>query len=122
GDRLAGCGRMAEAEAAHGARVVLLVELALLVLQVAVLRLFVVLGLLDCMAVPVPVLGLLLVTRDQLGEHPGERVDLVSAELSAGSKAGRMVGQFTLETEHERVADLPGGRGRGAARPHLPAG
>ena len=76
------------------------------------------------MAVPVPVsvLGLLLVTRDQLGEHPGERVDLVPAELRAGGKAGRMVGQLTLETEHERVADLPGGRGRAPARLHLREG
>ena len=61
-------------------------------------------------------------TRDQLGEHPGERVDLVAAELRAGRKAGRMVGQLALETEHERVADLPGGRGRAPARLHLREG
>ena len=46
---------MAEAEAAHGAWVVLLVELALFVLQVVVFGLLVVLGLLDRLAVPVPV-------------------------------------------------------------------
>ena len=33
-----------------------------------------------------------------------------------------MVGQLALETEHERIADLPGGRGRAPARFNLGEG
>ena len=44
-------------------------------------------------AVAVPVLlllGLALVRGDQLGQHPGERVDLVLAQLGAGGGGGRL--------------------------------
>ncbi len=44
---------------------------------------------------------------DQLGEHPGERVDLVAAELGAGGGARLRVGEHALEPEHQRVAHLP---------------
>jgi hypothetical protein len=62
-----------------------------------------------CVAVAVAVLGLVLVARDQLGEHAGERIDLVAAELGSGREARRVVGQDALEAEHEGVTDLPAG-------------
>jgi len=46
--------------------------------------------------VAVPVLELLLVRRDQLGEHPGEGVDLVAAQLGTRSEAGRFPGEHAL--------------------------
>ena len=70
----------------------------LVLLDVLLLALLVVIGLLEgsavCLAVSISVLGLFLVTRNQLGEHSGERVDLVATELRAGGEAGRMVGQL----------------------------
>ena len=70
--------------------------------------------------VPVPVavlllLGLALVRRDQLGQHPGERVDLVLAQLGAGGGRGRLRGEDALEPEQEAEPDLPAGRGGRAA-------
>ena len=69
--------------------------------------------------VAVLVLGFILVPGDQLGEHPGERVDLVAAELGAGGEPRRPVGQHALEAEHERVVHLPLGRRGAPARVHL---
>jgi len=56
--------------------------------------------------VPVAVLALLH-GGDQLGEHAGERVDLMAAELGAGRKERWPLGEDPLESEHERVAHLP---------------
>ena len=70
------------------------------------------------MAVAVPVLlllGLALVRGDQLGQHPGERVDLVLAQLGAGGGGGRLSGEDALQAEQEAEADLPARRGRLAA-------
>jgi hypothetical protein len=50
---------------------------------------------------------LVLVPRDQLGEHPGKRIDLMAAELGSGEEMGSPVAQDTLEPEHEREVDLP---------------
>ena len=62
-------------------------------------------GLVLCVAVAV--LGRLLVGGDQLGEHPGERVHLVAAQLGAGGESRRLLGEDAVEAEHERVADAP---------------
>ncbi len=48
--------------------------------------------------------------RDQLGEHPRERVDLVAPELGARSRSRRRLREHSLEPEHEAVAHLPAGR------------
>ena len=69
--------------------------------------------------VAVAVLGFILVPGDELGEHPGERVDLVPAELGPGGEPRRPVGQHALEAEHERVVHLPLGRRGAPARVHL---
>src|SRR5581483_7358976 len=123
GDRLAGRGRMAEAVAAPGARVLrrlqLLVGLRLALEREVVLVLLLVGGLLDRggavrAAVLVPLVG-----GDQLGQHSGQRVHLVAAELGAGGEAGRPLGEDALEPEHERVAHLPLGRGRLPPGGHL---
>ena len=54
---------------------------------------------------------------DQLREHPGERVDLVAAELGARRGARAVLGQDALEPEHEAVAHLPARDGwRGPSR------
>jgi hypothetical protein len=121
GDRLAGSGGVAEPEAADSPGILLGCGLAFVVLDLLVLPLLVVFGLLVRVAVgvTVAVLGLFLVPRDQLGQHSGERVDLVAAELGAGGEPRRTVGQLPFEAEHERVADLPGGRGRSPAGLHL---
>ena len=58
--------------------------------------------------VAVPVLGRLLRRGDQLGEHAGERVDLVAAQLGAGGEVRRLLREDALEAEQERVAHLPG--------------
>ena len=52
---------------------------------------------------------------DQLGEHPGERVHLMAAELGAGGEVRRLLRQDPLEPEQERVPDLPLGRRLAAA-------
>ena len=101
GDRLPRRGRVAEAVAADGAGVVLhrlLGELRVLDLddERRVLVLVLDLLLLELlgrrrMAVAVPVavrLVVALARGDQLGEHPGERVDLVAAERGAGGACG----------------------------------
>ena len=61
------------------------------------------------------VLELALVGGDQLGQHPGERVDLVLAELGSGGGRGRLRGEDALEAEQEAEADLPAGGRRRAA-------
>jgi len=67
-------------------------------------------------AVPVAVHGrLLLVVSDQLGQHPGERVDLVSAQLGAGCEPRRPLAEDALEAQHETEARLPGRRRRAPA-------
>ncbi len=133
GDRLAGGRRVAEAVAAHGARVVRDGELLDLVavlgvrvgLRILLELLLVLVGpLLEQLAVPgvavrVPVLRLLLVAGDQLGEHARERVDLVAPELRAGGEAGGLVREDSLQAEHERVLDLPLDGRRAPAGLHL---
>src|SRR5581483_12461325 len=103
-DRLARGGRVAEAVTPRRARVLrrrkrqrhlgvrLLAEVVLLLVFLG--------GLLRGgeavrAAVSVPVL-VLLVGGDQLGEHPGERVHLVAAELRAGGEVGRLLGEDAL--------------------------
>src|SRR4029453_13952486 len=56
---------------------------------------------------------------NQLRQHPGERVDLVAAELSAGGKPGWAVGEDALKAEHQRVAPLPLVRRRPQTDLHL---
>jgi hypothetical protein len=56
-----------------------------------------------------------LVGRDQLGQHPCERVDLMLAQLRPGGGRGRLRGEDALEPEQEGEANLPAGRGGRAA-------
>ena len=127
GDRLSGGGRMAEAEAADGPGIVgrgrlsvvgfageLVLELLLVLLDS--------LGELGAVPIPVSVLELLLVPRDQLGQHPGERVGLVAAQLRARGEPRGSVAEHTLEPEHEGVVHFPLGRGRAASGLHLDQG
>ena len=127
-DRLARRRGMAEAIAACRARVVAL-ELGLELLLLHEAGVEVVLGVLveldlgdDAVAtaVPVPVLlGVALRGGDELGEHPGQRIHLVAAELGSGRGSRQVLGQDPLEPEHEPVANLPAGRGLGQAGLHL---
>ena len=57
-------------------------------------------------------LRFLLVRGDQFGEHAGERIDLVAAQLGTGSEVRLLLGEHALEAEHQAVLDLPAGRGR----------
>ena len=132
GDRLAGRGRVAEPVAANRAGVVLLRLLGELRLRdvddegrvlVLVLDLLL-LELLDgrgvAVAVPVAVgLVVALARGDQLGEHPGERVDLVAAEHGARGRVRLGLGEYALEAEQEAVAHLPLRRRRRASRVDL---
>ena len=125
---------MTEAVAADGARVVLLRllgEFRVLDLddEGRVLVLVLDLQLLELLhrrrlavAVSVPVGGRLVVALaggDELGQHPGERVDLVAAERGAGGGARLRLGEHALEAEQEAVANLPLRGGRGEAGVHL---
>ena len=121
-DRLAGGGRVAEAVAPLCTRVLVgrrrevvglavVVELDGDVVLVLLLFLDELLGGDGAVGRPVAVAVLLLDRGDQLGEHPGERVHLVAAQLGAGGEARRLLGEDALEPEHERVAHLPLGRG-----------
>ena len=109
-DRLAGCGRVAEAVAADRAGIDfdrqrlddVLVKLDVRIELELVLR-FV---LLVRLVVPVAVLAL-LGGGDQLGEHPGERVDLMAAQLGAGGEMRRLLREDAFEPEQEGVAHLP---------------
>ena len=131
GDRLPGGRGVAEAEAPDCARVVprrdgfgdllfvrVLVRAGLLEVFLLVVR-----ALLELHGVPVavavPVLRFVLVPGDQLGQHPGERVDLVAAQLRSRREPGRAVRQHALEAEHERVVHLPLGRRGAPAGVHL---
>ncbi len=58
-------------------------------------------------AVAVRLLVVLLARGDELGEHPGERVDLVLAERRARRRARLRLGEDSLEAEHQPVAHLP---------------
>ncbi len=122
-DRLARCGRMAEAVAALGARVVAVEALGLVAVLLAVQLVLVLerfLGFRVRLGVTVAVLLLLelaLVRRDQLRQHPRERVDLVLAQLGAGGGGGRLRREHPLEPEQEAEPDFPaGGRGSAAGR------
>jgi hypothetical protein len=113
GDRLARRGRMAEAIAADGAGVGADV---LRLLDLAFQQLVVLVFLLDDCRLRVAVLAVpvflgALVGGDQLGEHPGQRVDLVAPQLGAGGEMRRLLAEDALEPEHEREPDLPLGRG-----------
>ena len=122
GDRLARRRWMAEPVAPDGAGVRAGVLLRFLVEDVLgrILRGLALLFFLDgfggravSAAVPVAVrVGFAFVRCDQLGEHPGERVDLVAAQLRAGGEMGTLLREHAFETEHEAVLDLPAGRGR----------
>src|SRR5207247_11201315 len=58
-------------------------------------------------AVPVAVqLRLDLRRRDQLGKHPGERVDLLAAELGARGEAGSRLAETAFGPKQPRVAGL----------------
>ncbi len=109
-DRLPGRRRVTEPVAPHSTGVLrgrqLLGE-RLLVDDPEVLVL--VLGV-DGLGQPVPVHRVLvgpLICRDQLGEHSGQRVDLMSAQLGAGGQVRRLLREDALQAEHERVANLP---------------
>ena len=129
GDRLAGRGRVAEAVAALGARVVRgrrrqVVGLAVLVeLDGEVVVVLFVLARRAprrrrrrCRRCRSRSSARFLDRGDQLGEHPGERVDLVAAQLGARGEARRLLGQHPLEPEHQRVPHLPLGRRLGRGR------
>ena len=45
---------------------------------------------------PVAVLAVRLIRGDQLGQHPGERVDLVAPQLGAGRQVGRTLEEHAL--------------------------
>ena len=81
-----------------------------------VLLLFLGLGVCEGVAVAVYLLLVLaLVGGDQLGQHPGERVDLVAAERRTGLEVRLGIVEHALESEHQAVADLPLRRGRAVA-------
>ena len=112
---------MTETEAADGPGIFLdrqrLRELAvdvglgdgLLELEIDVLVLvFLDLGV-GAVAVSVAVLGLdlLLCRGDQLGQHPGERVDLVAAQSRPGGEVRLRIGEHALQAEHQAPLHLP---------------
>ena len=129
-DRLAGRRRVAEAETARRTRIrprvdVLVGVLVGLALEQAELVLRLLLDRLRdlddrCVPVAVAVLDLALVRVQELGEHPRERVDLMSAELGlAGRELRARLDQHALEAEHQPVLDLPGVRRSAQAVPDL---
>src|SRR5213595_1192373 len=70
-------------------------------------------------AVAVGGLGRGLGRCDQLGEHAGERVDLMPPKLGSRGEPRRVVSEHALEPEHQRVTALPLVRGRAAPRLQL---
>jgi hypothetical protein len=114
GDRLAGGRRMPEAVTPDcpgiGGRSRRLEVIVLVVDRLLVFLVFLLVG--ERLDSAVPILGLSLRCRDQLGEHAGERVDLVAPKLGARGEVGRLFREDAFEPEHEREADLPLGRGR----------
>ena len=128
-DRLARRGRMAEPVAPDGSRVGAVEALLELFLVdeagvVVVVRLLVELGLGDG-AVPAAVpavavlVGRALRRGDELGEHPGEGIHLMAAELGPCGGSREVLGEHALEPEHEAVADLPARRRLGETGLHL---
>ena len=110
GDRLAGRGRVAESVAADRAGILRRGELLLDLVLVDDAEVRVLLLGLRRLDRAVAVQGLLvraLVGGDQLGEHPGERVHLVAAQLGAGGEVRRLLREHALEAEHERESHLP---------------
>ena len=125
-DRLPRGGRMPEAIAALGARVLTLVlrRQLLVVLVLGLAQLVVLVDLLLGLGVPVAVAVLVfecraLIRGDQLGEHPGERVDLMPSQLRTRRGGGRLRGEDPLEPEHQPEADLPARRRSRASRVEL---
>src|ERR671925_269 len=117
GDRLARGRRVPEPVAADGAgggppgRKLL--EHVLFGGLVGLLVLLVLGDVLEGRAVAVQRTLVLLQVGDELGEHPGERIDLVAPELGAGGEPRRPLAEDALEPEHEAVAHLPARRGLG---------
>ena len=60
-----------------------------------------------------------LVRRDERGEHSGESVDLMPAQLRTGREARRLAREHALEPEHEREPRAPFVRRLAPARGHL---
>ena len=117
GDRLAGRGGVPEAVATRRAGVLAgeagLVGLLVGELDLLLVLLFLLVQELRDAAVRAAVavlLGAALGGGDQLGQHPGERVDLVAPESGAGGGGGALGGEDPLEPEHQPVAHLPAGR------------
>ena len=127
GDRLAGRGRMPEPVAPDRTGVFLGRQRLLVLVGIVValgerlVVLLVVGRLVDGGVVPVAVPVLLLALRrgDQLGEHAGERVDLVPAERRPRGGVRLRLAEYALEPEHERVVHLPARARPGIARVHL---
>jgi hypothetical protein len=127
GDRLPGGGRVPEAVAPYRARILALplarlvlvglVRNAELVLRLVLLGLGRLFG--DGRRAVAVRTGVLLVARDQLRQHPGERVHLVAAKLRARGEARRLLGQDPLQPEHEAEADAPARGRRRAPRLHF---
>ena len=125
GDRLAGRGRVAEAVAAHRAGVGLdrqrlldlLVRVGLCLGLELVLCLVVLVGG-SSWPLPFP-FSLFWAAAISSVSMPGERVDLVAAQLRAGGEMRRPFGEDSLEAEQQRVAHLPLGRRRRTARVQL---
>ena len=131
GDRLAGGRRVAEAVASRRARVLagerrlVRVEvddagIEVVVLLVELGRLGV--GGLDAVAVAVSVpvlLGVALIRRDQLGQHSGERIDLMAPEIGSRRRLRLRRCEHPLEAEHQAVVHSPAARRRAVSGVHL---
>ena len=119
-DRLARSGGVAEAVAPGGpgvgpgeAVVALVLDDPYVLVVLVVFGVRLELGCRRDLAVPVAVsvfLGLALVGRDQLGQHAGERIDLVSAQICACCGRGLVGGEDPFESEHQPVAHFPAWR------------
>ena len=117
GDRLAGGGRMAEAVAPLGARVLRGRSGRLLLVAVSVVEREVVVVLVVLVgraprrhvrrSAAVAVLGGFWFAAISSVSMPGERVDLVAAQLGAGGEVRRLLRQHALEPEHQREAHPP---------------
>ena len=129
GDRLPRRGRVAEAEAAHGAGVLALELGSSGSSSSASASPSSSSGSSSCsasgsaaaVAVAVGVGRGLLVERDQLRQHPGERVHLVAAQLRPGRELRRLLAEHALEPEHEAAVALPARRRRRRARASISA-
>ncbi|OFW53877.1 MAG: hypothetical protein A2146_03120 [Actinobacteria bacterium RBG_16_67_10] len=66
----------------------------------------------DAVAASIPVTVLFrraLCRGDELGEHSGKSVDLVTPKLGSCRRASRVLGEHALEPQHEPVANFPAG-------------